>query len=95
MNALMSTTLSPIDYVPSYDIQTPQDQRIYMSSDQLTTYPLVSKKFVDLNGGVLLPNDPVRVTVSLSLIPGRKSTYIEYIDGPWNISFDPDTTVIQ
>lgn len=84
---LLRRSVSPIDFSPSYETLSLDDIR-YISASALENSDQirVNKTYQDLNWGILKKWDSVKVTVQISWLRNDPLTYIERINGPWNIT---------
>lgn len=86
---LMRWSVSPVDFYPRYETIAAEDIR-YLTASELKSSDQVrvTKRYQDLNAGVLKKGDQVKVTVKITGVRNDALTYIDRIQGPWNIAMD-------
>ena len=91
---LMRRSVSPIEYLPTYE-PTPDENIRYITTSQLTTQDQVRvyKRYEDLNGWILRKDDVVKVTVSILWLRNDYMTYINRIQWPWIIKMNKDGVI--
>ena len=87
---------NPLDKVPSYETLA-ADQIKYLPTSKLSGENVsVYKQYEDINGGILLDGDQVKITTTiLSLANNQKITYLDQLKGPREIKKDPDGKILS
>lgn len=92
----MRHTRNPFAIYPSYET-LPREQIAYIalpylaSSDPVRSY----KTYTDINGGVLLEDDEVIVTVHIEASTNTTVSFADQIRGPWIIGKREDGSLID
>lgn len=91
-------SVAPISYVPSYESGLLLAEVWYKTLLQLSGDQSISiyKQYKDLNGGVLVDWDTVRVTTTiLGLNEWVKATYIDSLKWPWEVEIGDEKEILS